>query len=94
MFSEAPKLSFFSHSLLSELIDDLRQATQKKMNLTTLYKNFPFLEFAKRKADLYIKRNEDKLDSKQANLILQKRSLTALKRLERGIRPFVQEQNL
>ena len=90
-FKEAPKLRYFSHPELTELITELQKTIQKtsqieEINLAALYEQFPFLQFASRKAELYIKRNQDKLDPQRAESIVRTRSLEVLKKLERSLR--------
>ncbi len=91
LFSQTPELSIFKHPLFDELLKDLQKVTnttKEKMTISALYERFPFLGFASRKAETYIKRNSNKLGIKEAEAVLKNKTLEILKILQRSLYPF------
>ena len=85
-FCEAPKLDYFLHPRLVELKTKLQKTLREENSLSLLYEDFPFLQFASRKAELYVKRNQDKLEAERRKSIVHTRSIDKLKKLERSLR--------
>ncbi len=95
-FAFSPKLDYFLHPDLQELVYELQKNPQTKTHdeierekvcteLEILFHRYPFLQFASRRAELYIKRNAKKISPEEAKMIWNEKTLSILKKLERSI---------
>ena len=89
-FANTPQLSRFVHPALQDIVSHLQRALEKKLDIPTLCRRFSFLQFASRRAELYIKRNPDKLSSAEADSMLCEKTLAILKRLDHSLQHSLQ----
>ena len=94
-FATVPSLQTFQHPQWETLCNDLKKSLSDPAALLAdepqLYTRYPFLAFAKRSAEIYIRRQEKKkaFNKTKAQQLLQARSHEALCHLERGLRPYL-----
>ncbi len=84
----------YAHKETSELCEALQDilANPSTQILEKYFSKNPFLKFASKQAEIYVKRNKAKLDSHRALEVSLQKTLDMIKKLERSIRKYVKNK--
>ncbi|MBX7057087.1 MAG: DUF115 domain-containing protein [Leptospirales bacterium] len=88
VFLSAPPMEHYEHPENRRLYRLARRAAAAEADRETLFSEFPMTRRLIRRAEIYIKRNQEKLGAERATQVYERYAGEALRRFERRLRPY------